>query len=284
MEDADGELSLSVGSNVITIEVTAEDGNTTQTYTVTVTRAANTDATGTPTFVGPLRVGGVLRVDTSSVKDLDGLTNPDFSYTWLADDDLVEQGDYLRALSSINGYGIAPYDAGLTIKLQLHFDDDLGNSESFEVQATSTVAAAPPDQPGNLSASLGDPGELNLSWSTPAVCDFTLVFDCWLDLDRTFSVGDGGSEVTGYTVQWKLSSGDWSTASDVSEAEVTDTSYTVTGLTASNTYTVRVHARNVAGLGTPSTEVTVGGTDLNVGPVVTGRAMTVTSLRPIPET
>ena len=62
--DADGELSLSVGSNVITIEVTAEDGNSTQTYTVTVTRAENTSATGTPTFVGPLRVGGVLRVDT----------------------------------------------------------------------------------------------------------------------------------------------------------------------------------------------------------------------------
>ena len=271
--DADGELSLSVGSNVITIEVTAEDGNTTQTYTVTVTRAENTPATGTPTFVGPLRVGGVLRVDTSSVEDLDGLTNPDFSYTWFADDDLMEPGAYLRALSCCDGYGIAPYDAGLTIKLQLHFDDDLGNSESFEVQATSTVAAAPPDQPRNLSASLGDPRDLNLSWSTPAVCDFTLVFDCWLDLDRTFSVGDGGSEVTGYTVQWKLSSGDWSTASDVSEAEVTDTSYTVTGLTASNTYTVRVRARNVAGLGTPSAEVTVSGTDINVGPVVLGRAM-----------
>ena len=45
--DADGVVSLSVGSNVITVEVTAEDGETTQTYTVTVTRAAppSTDAT-----------------------------------------------------------------------------------------------------------------------------------------------------------------------------------------------------------------------------------------------
>ena len=270
--DADGVVGLSVGNNVITIEATAEDGNTTQTYTVTVTRSENTDATGNPTFVGPLRVGGVLRVDTSSVEDLDGLTNPDFSYTWLADDDLVEPGAYLRALSSINGYEIAPYDAGLTIKLQLYFDDDVGNSEVIDVQAATPVAAVPPDQPGNLSASLGDPGELNLSWSTPAVCDFTLVFDCWLALDRTFRVVDGGSEVTGYTVQWKLSTGDWGTASDVMEADVTDTSYTVTGLTASNTYTVRVRARNIAGLGTPSTEVTVSGTDLNVGPVATGRA------------
>ena len=44
--DADGTVSLAVGSNVITIEVTAEDGNTAKTYTVTVTRA-------TPTVSGP---------------------------------------------------------------------------------------------------------------------------------------------------------------------------------------------------------------------------------------
>ena len=37
--DADGVISLAVGSNVITIEVAAEDGKTTKTYTVTVTRA-----------------------------------------------------------------------------------------------------------------------------------------------------------------------------------------------------------------------------------------------------
>ena len=39
MTDADGVISLAVGGNVIAIEVTAEDGDTTQTYTVTVTRA-----------------------------------------------------------------------------------------------------------------------------------------------------------------------------------------------------------------------------------------------------
>ena len=45
--DADGVVSLAEGANVITIEVTAEDGNTAQTYTVTVIRAAppSTDAT-----------------------------------------------------------------------------------------------------------------------------------------------------------------------------------------------------------------------------------------------
>ena len=35
----DGVIPLAVGQNVITVEVTAEDGNTAKTYTVTVTRA-----------------------------------------------------------------------------------------------------------------------------------------------------------------------------------------------------------------------------------------------------
>ena len=45
--EADGVVTLSVGSNVITVEVTAEDDGTTRTYTVTVTRAEppSTDAT-----------------------------------------------------------------------------------------------------------------------------------------------------------------------------------------------------------------------------------------------
>ena len=227
----------------------------------------NNPATGTPTLIGPLQVGEVLRVDTSSIADPDGLTNPSFSYTWWAG------GGFFRALTFIDEYPVAPYDAGLTIEVQVHFEDDNGNSESLDVQATSPVAAVAPDAPPDLSGSLGDPGELDLSWATPAVCDFTLVFDCWLDLDRGFSVGDGGSEITGYTVQWKLASGSWGIASHVSEAEVTTTSYTVTGLSASSTYTVRVLARNAAGAGTPSTEVTVTGTDLNLGPVVSGRAM-----------
>ena len=42
--DADGVIPLAVGSNVITIEVTAEDVESKQTYTVTVTRVLSTNA------------------------------------------------------------------------------------------------------------------------------------------------------------------------------------------------------------------------------------------------
>lgn len=41
---ASGAVSLGAGDNVITVEVTAEDGTTTQAYTVTVNRPANTNA------------------------------------------------------------------------------------------------------------------------------------------------------------------------------------------------------------------------------------------------
>ena len=43
VEDADGTVGLVAGYNAITVEVTAEDGTTTETYTVTVLRAATED-------------------------------------------------------------------------------------------------------------------------------------------------------------------------------------------------------------------------------------------------
>ena len=58
--DADGTVSLAVGSNDITIVVTAEDGSTTKTYTVSVTRAApSTDATLKGLSLSVVNVGPV---------------------------------------------------------------------------------------------------------------------------------------------------------------------------------------------------------------------------------
>ena len=46
--DSNGDVSLAVGENVITVEVTAEDGETTRTYTVTVTRDGATASAPAP--------------------------------------------------------------------------------------------------------------------------------------------------------------------------------------------------------------------------------------------
>ena len=64
VEDEDGEISLAVGSNLITIEVTAEDDSTTQTYSVTVTRAPESrnpyDANADGTIDGDEAIAAVI--------------------------------------------------------------------------------------------------------------------------------------------------------------------------------------------------------------------------------
>ena len=52
--DDDGVIPLAVGSNTITVEVTAEDGNTSRTYTVIVTRAPSDSKSTTPTVTDPV--------------------------------------------------------------------------------------------------------------------------------------------------------------------------------------------------------------------------------------
>ena len=67
VKDEDGTVSLAVGENVITIEVTAEDENTTGIYTVTVTRAGppSTDATLKSLTLSDVDIGTFSSVTTS---------------------------------------------------------------------------------------------------------------------------------------------------------------------------------------------------------------------------
>ena len=60
--DADGTIPLAAGTNVITIDVTAEDAVTTQTYSVTITRA-------TPS--SPVTVTLIPRIDSLTFFDID---------------------------------------------------------------------------------------------------------------------------------------------------------------------------------------------------------------------
>ena len=57
--DSDRTVSLAVGSNVISVEVTAEDGQTTRTYTVTVTRAASVTVSSTDATLSGLTLSGI---------------------------------------------------------------------------------------------------------------------------------------------------------------------------------------------------------------------------------
>lgn len=98
--------------------------------------------------------------------------------------------------------------------------------------ALSTPAAVP-DAPTSLNAT-GGSGEVSLTWTAPA--------------------SDGGSTLTDYIVEYKLSaSAIWSTFSDGTS---TTASTTVTGLSNGATYNFRVSAVNAIGTGSASSTAT----------------------------
>ena len=358
--DADGVIDLMVGSNDITVEVTAEDGQTTRTYTITVTRAAvgqdNNPATGAPRIEGAVQLDEVLTVCTwRCIDDADGMTNVSFSYQWIRrdgttdadidgttsgsytivaadvgktlkvqvsfDDDLrntetltsaptatvsgqrnseptglptisgtaqvgqkltvstsgIADADgltnasyggtwsagegYLRAQIAPGkdlGYTVSRRDVGMTLDITVNFEDDAGKTYLLTSANTEAVAATSPAAPENLAASATDSGDVNLSWEAPE-------WDLAGEIGGEPAWGDGGSDITGYVVQWKEESDSWNTAADVSEASVTGTSHTIQSLTGGGYYTIQVLAVNSVGRGLPSDEATVSVTRSNTG-------------------
>ena len=188
---------------------------------------ANTPATGLPTISGTAQVGETLTALTNGITDADGLTNVSYSYQWLA-------ANVGIAGATNSTYTLSDEDEGKSIKVRVSFTDDADNAETRTSEATDTVAATKPGVPGHLNVFPHGTGALDVYWEAPA--------------------SDGGSAITGYKVQWKESADRWETPADVSEATVTGTTHTITGLTGGVEYTVRVSAVNDAGEGSPSAE------------------------------
>ena len=210
------------------------------------TDSANNPAQGTAAIVGTAQVGETLTVDTSGISDQDGMENATYSFTWRAND-IEGDGGLLRGGGLATTYMVQPGDAGKTLTAHWYFVDDQGNQESGTVE-TTTVLATVPDPPENLRVTPSETGELDIQWDAP-----------WWDLDSlqdSGAVGDGGSPITSYTVQWKKAGGSWDAPQDVSEATATDTSHNIaTGLELEVEYTVRVFATNAVGNGAASDEV-----------------------------
>ena len=185
-----------------------------------------------PTISGTAQVGETLTVDTSSISDDDGLANASFSYQWIRSDGTTDS-DIVGATGS--SYTLASSDAGKAIKVRVSFTDDASNDETLTSAPTAAVAATVPGAPSSVAVERGGTGELDVSWEAPA--------------------SNGGSDITGYKVQWKLAADNWGTPADVSEATTTQTSYTITGLSLGTEYAVRVIARNATGDGQASAEV-----------------------------
>ena len=200
--------------------------------TAPVVTTPNKPPTGLPTITGTPQAGTALTADTSDILDADGLTNVSYRYQWIANDGTADANVQDATAST---YTASVNDVGKTIKVRVSFTDDAENDESLTSVATLAVAAIVPTAPLDLTVDLGtQPGTLDASWTAPS--------------------SNGGSNVTRYTVEWKQTTGSWDTATDVSQATVTGTTHTITGLTGDVEYTVRALATNDAGDGPVSAE------------------------------
>ena len=138
------EVALSEGDTVITITVTAEDGVTTRTYEITVTRSDNSPAAGSVAISGTVRVGETLTASLFGVLDLNGLSNATFSYQWVSSDGTTAT-DIQGATGS--SYALAAADAGKTVTVRVSFTDDEGHTETLTSAATAAVEPATAEEP-----------------------------------------------------------------------------------------------------------------------------------------
>ena len=106
--------------------------------------------------------------------------------------------------------------------------------EPSQTERESQEQADIPSSPTALQVAIHESGQLLASWTTPG----------------------SGPAPSGYTLQWKESSDDWADKDDVSEAQVTGISHTITGLADGVEYAVRVIASTDGADSDPSVEVT----------------------------
>ena len=146
--DADGVVSLAEGANVITIEVTAEDGNTAQTYTVTVTRAAppSTDATLSALTLSDIDFGTFAPGTTSYTAEVansvtETTVTPTVSHSGAT---------YVIKLGGVtDADGVVPLDVGANVITIEVTAEDGNTAQTYTVTVTR---AAPPSTDATLSA------------------------------------------------------------------------------------------------------------------------------------
>ena len=262
--DADGTVDLELGSNVITVEVTAEDGTTKKTYTITVTREAPRDVPDT----------SAIWLATLTVEDLGsnryGYDNAesnltDTAFTYLGDNASISSNSHFEDLGTLYTIDELYYSAGnFYLSLDGQFAHDAADNISVVVGGTElkfpadsydssahTYSWAMP----NPSWSTGDEvkvkivvlkdadGPENLKATTTLVPTTTKYEDVYktYDMTLTWSTPTTGGAVTGYRVeyqpdpalQWRRLQG----------SRQTSTTYTLSGIKRSDVGYYRVAAR-----------------------------------------
>ncbi|WP_186395842.1 cadherin-like beta sandwich domain-containing protein [Stappia sp. TSB10GB4] len=141
--NASGPIALDVGSNIITVVVTAEDGSTTETYTVDVTRAApaSTDATlaGLTLSQGTLTPG--FTSGTTSYTASVGNAVTSLTVTPTASDANASITVNSATVASGNASGPIPLDVGSNIITVEVTAEDGSTTETYTVDVTRTAPA-----------------------------------------------------------------------------------------------------------------------------------------------
>ena len=160
----------------------------------TTTASTNTAPTGAPTITGTAEVGETLTAVTTGIADADGLTRVSYTYQWIRVDGT--EADIAAANSST--YTLGDADLGMTLKVKVTFDDDLGHTETLTSAATATVGAvatAPTVSTVDVT-SMPASGD---TYGTGEMIQFTVTFDQDVTVTGTpefeFCLGnsDGGS-------------------------------------------------------------------------------------------
>ncbi len=238
-------IALSVGSNAIKVEVTAQDGTTKQTYTVTVTRAAA--ANNAPVFAAASHTRSVAEnsaANTNIGDPIPAATDADsdpLTYTMEGTDASSFTFDastrQIKTKASVTYDHEAKSSYSVTIKAS-----DGTASDTVTVTISVTDVAEPPAKPSAPTVSGASTTSVSVSWSAPT--------------------NTGKPAITNYDLRYRAgSSGSWSNGPQ----NVTGTTATISGLTANTSYQVQVRATNAEGDG-PWSDAGTGSTNTNNAP------------------
>ena len=166
--DADAIISLRVGANVITVEVTAEDGNTVKTYTVTVTRAApsSTDATLSGLTLSGVDFGAFDSASTgytaSVPNDVDETT-----VTPTTNDDGATYEIKLDGVADADG--TVPLAVGSNVIAVEVTAEDGQTTKTYAITVTRAAAEPTPDSPPKTpdapTGKVTGTGQVQLDWN-----------------------------------------------------------------------------------------------------------------------
>ena len=218
------------GSTYATFTFKVNDGtvDSASAYTITVAvTAVNDPATGAPAISGTARTGTALRVSTTGIADVDGLTGVTYSYQWVRVDSSNAETDITDAVAST--YTPVADDAGNKLKVKVTFTDNDGTGETLASEPTATVTTTP-GMPQDFFADTGDRRAL-LTWAAPA--------------------SDGGESITRYEYRHAAAASvpdatSWTSSGTNLEARLT-------GLTNDAAHAFEVRAVNPVGDGPPAT-------------------------------